>query len=199
MKPKDCAIELLAKDIPTVQIAAAVGVDPSYISQLKADPEVQARIAELQATSSSPNSKSQEFDELLDKAELLALEKIERSLHFATFGQALAAFRILNGARRRLAPEIAPETLATVTVTLTLPPKNLTPYILNTKSEIVEVEGRTLLSASPNQLNELLAAKTQTISPLQRASQMFENITIPEKRAARTWKNSQQMLQTLPS
>ena len=49
MTPKDYAVSLLAQGIPTSQVAAACGVDDSYISQLRADPEIQQKIAEARA------------------------------------------------------------------------------------------------------------------------------------------------------
>ena len=70
MTPKDYAISLLAQGIPTSQVAAACGVDDSYISQLKADPEVQQKIAEARAGHAVTDAK---FDDTLERAEALAL------------------------------------------------------------------------------------------------------------------------------
>jgi hypothetical protein len=189
MTPKEYAIQLLAKGIPTSQVAAAVGVDDSYVSQLKADPEVQQQIAALQATHSVADSN---FDDTLERAEALALEKIEKNMQFATLGQALAAFRVLNGARRRKDALITPDNITSVTVNLTLPANSIPQYITNSRSEIVEVEGKTMLSATPKTLDQILAARADDrglalpqTTAVEKAAQMLESIRLPARQAPR--------------
>jgi transcriptional regulator with XRE-family HTH domain len=175
MTPKEHAIQLLAQGIPTSQVAAAVGVSDSYISQLKSDEEVQRQIAERQAAHSIADSA---FDETLERAESLALEKIEKNLPFANMGQALAAFRVLNSARRRKDEVLQRDTAVSVTVNLTLPASSLPRYTTNQANEIIEVEGKTMLSASAKTLDQILAARageTQAALP---------QVTATEKAAA---------------
>jgi hypothetical protein len=158
MIDKQAVIRYLAQGIPTEQVAAAVGCDPSYISQLKADPDVQAQVAAQSAKSSVADAN---FDEAVAQAEELALERIKKSLPFANLGQSLAAFRVLNSARRRKdGPAVG--TAVTVNVTLTLPASALPRYVTNASNEIVEVEGRTLVSATPRSIDALVAQKTGT-------------------------------------
>jgi hypothetical protein len=154
---KDHAITLLAQGISTSQVAAAIGCDDSYISQLKADPEVQQKIAEMSATQTLADVN---FDSTLERAESLALEKIEKNLPFATLGQAMAAFRVLNGARRRKdGAAIAANAGTTINVNLTLPAAALPRYVTNAQSEIVEVEGKTMISATAKSIDQILAAR----------------------------------------
>lgn len=188
MTPKEHAINLLAQGIPTSQVAAAVGVSDSYISQLKADEEVQRQIAEKQAAHSIADSN---FDDTLERAESLALEKIEKNLPFANMGQALAAFRILNGARRRKDEVLQKDTALSVTVNLTLPANNIPRYITNQANEIIEVEGKTMLSASAKTLDQILAARageTQLALPqttvVEKAAQMLGSLAPMPRRAA---------------
>lgn len=157
---KDHAITLLAQGISTSQVAAALGCDDSYISQLKADPEVQQQIAERSAASTIADVK---FDDMLERAESLALEKIEKNLPFATLGQAMAAFRTLNSARRRKDGIASTgDGGLTVNVNLTLPANAMPRYVTNAQSEIVEVEGRTMISATPKTIDQILAARNGT-------------------------------------
>ncbi len=157
---KDHAITLLAQGIATSQVAAAIGCDDSYISQLKADPEVQQKIAEMSASQTLADVT---FDSTLERAESLALEKIEKNLPFATLGQAMAAFRALNGARRRKDGVVNPgSTGTTINVNLTLPAAALPRYVTNAQSEIVEVEGKTMISATPKTIDQILAARNGT-------------------------------------
>lgn len=171
---KEHAITLLAQGISTSQVAAAIGCDDSYISQLKADPEIQRQIAEMGATQTLADVT---FDSTLERAEMLALEKIEKNLPFATLGQAMAAFRTLNGARRRKdGVATVGDTGTTINVNLTLPANAMPRYITNAQSEIVEVDGKTMISATPKTIDEILAArnggatKLPTVTALEKAA-----------------------------
>lgn len=191
MTPKEHAIQLLAQGIPTSQVAAAVGVSDSYISQLKADEEVQRQIAERQAAHSIADSN---FDDTLERAESLALEKIEKNLPFANMGQALSAFRILNSARRRKDDLVQKDTAISVTVNLTLPANNIPRYITNSANEIIEVEGKTMISASAKTLDQILAARAGETQPalpqttaVEKAAQMLGSLApLPRRQAVKS-------------
>ena len=144
MTPKEQAVALLAQGLSTSQVAAACGVSDSYISQLKAEPETQEAISSAAASATMVDMA---FDSRLESAESLALERIEKTLSFANMGQALSAFRILNGARKRKDASLAPSQSVTVNVSLTLPAQASARYVINNSNEIVEVEGKTLIKA----------------------------------------------------
>lgn len=188
---KDHAITLLAQGIATSQVAAAIGCDDSYISQLKADPEVQQKIAEMGATQTLADVT---FDSTLERAEFLALEKIEKNLPFATLGQAMAAFRVLNGARRRKDGVINANTGGTtINVNLTLPAAALPRYVTNAQSEIVEVEGKTMISATPKTIDQILAArnggdtKLPAVTALEKAATRLGSLApLPTQKARRS-------------
>lgn len=189
---KDHAITLLAQGVPTSQVAAALGCDDSYISQLKADPEVQRQIAEGGAKTTLQDVK---FDDTLERAEMMALEKIEKNLPFATLGQAMAAFRTLNGARRRKdGIPVAGEGSVTVNVNLTLPASAMPRYVTNAQSEIIEVDGKTMISATPKTIDQILAARTSgtptklpTVTALEKAAtRLGALIPLPQVKARRS-------------
>lgn len=181
MTPKEHAILLLSQGISTSQVAATLGVDDSYISQLKADPDVQAKIAEAAAARTVEDVR---FDSKLEAAEMLALEKIEKNLPFANMGQALAAFKALNSARKRKDGPIGGDNVTNVQVNLTLPAHAIPQYVLNSKQEIVEVEGQTMVSATPKTLDSILAARAEgkalpKVTDIERAAALLENLHIP--------------------
>ena len=161
MDTRDQAIALLATGISTSQVAAACGVTDSYISQLKADPSAQAKILELQA---SQTIEDKRFDTALERAESLALDKIEKSLPFANIRQAIEAFRVLNTAKKRNDSVLPPPSLQGITVNLTLPATNVINYVVNNKNEIVEVAGAPMITANARALDELIAQKTADTS-----------------------------------
>lgn len=188
MTPRQQIIELLAQNIPTSQIAAAVGCTDSYVSQLRSDPEIQTELAKLGVEATA---KDVAFDKTLERAEELALSKIEKNLPFANMQQALAAFKILNGARKRKDAFTQIDMGATtINVNLTLPAHAIPKYTINAKAEIIEVEGQTMLSATAKSLdNILLSRAAQTaealnlpaITTLERAASMLGGLTQPKQ------------------
>lgn len=187
MSPKEYAISLLAQGISTSQVAAAVGVDDSYISQLRADPEVQQSIAVARSEHAVADT---QFDNTLERAESLALEKIEKNLPFANMGQALAAFRILNGARRRKDQFAQTEQHVSVTVSLTLPQATIPRYVTNSQNEIIEVEGQTMISATPKTLDQILAARADgallpKVTEVEKAANMLDMLKSTPRQAPR--------------
>jgi hypothetical protein len=183
---KDTIIDLLAQGVPTSQIALAVGCTDAYISQLKADPEVQEILADK---ASGRIKKDSAFDTKLETAEELALARIEAGLQFANLGQAVGAFRILNGAKRRKDAHATDNSSGTtINVTLTLPAAALPRYTLNGKNEIVDVEGKTMIAATPKSLENMLRDRAQLAvaveAPAEQAktSMLLGNLTVPARR-----------------
>jgi len=183
---KDTIIDLLAQGVPTSQIALAVGCTDAYISQLKADPEVQEVLADK---ASGRIKKDSAFDTKLETAEELALARIEAGLQFANLGQAVGAFRILNGAKRRKDAHAADNSSGTtINVTLTLPAAALPRYTLNGRNEIVDVEGKTMIAATPKSLETMLRERAQLAvaveAPAEQAktSMLLGNLTVPVRR-----------------
>ena len=178
---KEHIITLLSQGISATQVAAAAGVSESYVSQLKADPELSALIT-TQATDKL--EKSAVFDNTLERAELMALEKIEKNLPFANMGQAMAAFRILNSARKRSDAFAQQADQSTnITVNLTLPSAASAKYVVNNSNEIVEVDGQTMITATAKSLDSLLATRASTklqqpaATTLNRAAAMLTNLS----------------------
>lgn len=185
MTPKEQAIAMLAQGLSTSVVAQIVGVTESYISQLKNDEDVVAKLAATAPPAPALTAADLDFDSKLDTAESMALSRIEKGLPFANMGQALMAFRILNQARRRkeaVNPSAAQQQL-TLNVNLTLPARTLPEFVVNQQSEIVEVDGRTLVTTTPNALDGLLAARQNaklgtTVAPiLEKAAERLDGIT----------------------
>jgi transcriptional regulator with XRE-family HTH domain len=187
---KDQAVSLLIQGLSTSQVAAACGVSDSYISQLRQEPEIAASLA---AAGVELTIADLEFDSRLEKAESLALERIEKSIGFANMGQALSAFRILNTARKRQdsLPGTQQAGNVTVNVNLTLPAVASARYVTNSANEIVEVEGKTMISATAKSLDAILLARaggTTTVPALtgmEKAATMLDNMRPPVYRAPR--------------
>jgi len=177
---KEHIIALLSQGISTSQAAAACGVTDSYVSQLKADPELASVLA---GSAVETATRDIAFDNTLERAELMALEKIEKNLPFANMGQAMAAFRVLNSARKRKDAFATPVDQSTsITVNLTLPAAAAARYVVNSANEIVEVEGKTMITATAKSLDSMLASRAgaalvqPTATTLNRAANILANI-----------------------
>ena len=175
MTPKEQAIELLCKGISTTQVADAIGVDPSYISQLRQEEGVEERIAHALAATSIADV---EFDDRVQRAEDLALQQIEKRLPFANISQSMQAFKILNGAVKRKHQNLNPGAGAGVAVNIHLPASAVPRYTLNARNEIVDVEGKAMVAATVKSLDEVLAARAAG------NTKGLPNITDVEKAAA---------------
>ena len=129
---------------------------------------------------------SLQFDDDLETAENMALQKIKSNIAFANMGQAIAAFRILNTAQRRADPVVTSDAAVSVTVNLTLPQSAVPRYVTNANNEIIEVEGQTMLSATAKNLDQILAEKHGKVSTLpqttaaERAANILDKLSTPK-------------------
>lgn len=199
MANKDQIIELLAQGISPSQVATVVGVEDSYISQLLADEDFALQVAEKQQALTERDIR---FDETLQAAEAKALENIDRRLPLANLQQSLQAFKVLNTARHRKDSRIMPQNQgAGIVVAIQVPVTIAPTYVLNQKSEIVEVDGKTMVSASPKQLENLAAAKgitapnpsrAQPTQKLLEAQEVLQTMnTAPTRRLSKAVPDSQ--------
>ncbi len=177
------ALQLLAQNVAPSQVAAALGVTESAISQLLSQEDFSA---ELESVRVAATAEDLRYDERLDTAESDALANIEGKLRFANMQQSLQAFKILNTARRRKESRVAAQqTGGGVVVNITLPTAIVPQYVTNPKNEIIEVEGKTMVSASPTRMEEILVARNGGahkvaaigVTKVERAAQTLELVT----------------------
>lgn len=176
---KNQAIQLLAQNVPASQVAATLGVDASYISQLMADDEFAAEVNETKSRLEKESADAIRFDETLEKTEEVLLENISKRAPLANLAQSLAAFRVLNNARRRKERAThTGENNVAVAVNITMPVQVIPNYTLNTANEIVEVDGKTMVSATAATVDKMLQVKTGIDrSKNERAQEVITNIS----------------------
>lgn len=180
-------IRYASRGFKQVEIARAVGVDESYVSQIVNDPEYASQIEIAAVQETEKNSK---YDDKLDLVEETAMDVVQRKLSLATSMKdaLLVAQRVNMMKRRRDTAPATRQPQATV-VNLVLPQIAVSNYVMNAQSEIIEVEGRTMISAAPAQLENL--AKTV----LGREPKKQQEVVIPLPQDAR----AEVMLQQLES
>jgi hypothetical protein len=165
MAAKDLALQLLSQGLQASVVAATVGVQESYISQLMADEDFRS---ELESRHVQQSEQDVKYDDKLDRVEDQYLDRIEGKLHIANLQQSMQAFKILNGAKRRKDRGLANITPQTgVVVQINLPVSIAPRYITNQQNEIVEVEGQTMVSVSPKKLDALVQERKPAETPAQ--------------------------------
>lgn len=157
MAAKDQALQLLSQGLTVSQVAGILGVEDSYISQLMQNEDFSTAVV---AARQQASAEDLAYDEKLDKAEEVFLERIEEKSRLANLQQSMQAFKILNSAKRRKDRGVAPAagvhaTIVNITVPAAIAPR----FIMNQQSEIVEVEGQTMISATPKGLDTLVSAR----------------------------------------
>ena len=178
----------LARGVPPVQIARFLGITESYVSQIAADPEVKEQIRQA---ASAETDKIEKYDSSVDEAEETALSNIKRKLPLANLQQSLMAYKVLNAAKRRKdSRTINTGQIDAPLVQIILPSSApQVQYLTNSRSEIVEVEGKTMVAIHPDKLKELALQKLgREVTPPEgdaikaaRASEMLQTISAPKQ------------------
>jgi hypothetical protein len=154
MSSKPQILEMLCQGLSPVQVSTTLGVSESYISQLLDDEDFKVELEEKKVAAAQEDI---EYDNQIDRVEGTFLDRIESKAPLANLQQSLQAFSVLNKAKRRKDSAIirsAPQAGTIVNLQLNI---NLIPqYLTNGKNEIVEVEGKSMISASPRKLDEIL-------------------------------------------
>lgn len=147
---KERIIALLGNGVSPAIAASAVGCTESYISQLISDESVAARVSalrfdNLQAASDRDKKADVIEDELLDKLKLT----LPMMMRPAEIVRSLA---VVNALKRRASS--APETMHihNQVINLQLPQHTALRVSMSASREIVEVEGRTLVTMPASQL-----------------------------------------------
>lgn len=130
-------MKLLGNGVDQEVVATALGVSPSYISQLLSDPEFAKQVAELRLLNlESATDRDSKYDKLEDNF----LEKLENVAEYMTKPREIAAvLATLNKAvRRGVRPENAPQVKQDVVV-LNFPTVIQQTFVKNHVNQVVAV------------------------------------------------------------
>lgn len=193
---KQRALEMLALNMPQSAVAGRLGITEGAVSQLMADP---AFLEALESKRVQISEKDQAFDDKLEKAEEDALDRIAARVQFGNLRDSLSAFKVLNSARRRKDSQQHTPTNQGTAVLINMPVTLIPQFVINQKSEVVEVDGKTMLSASPAQMNKIMEERTGVVASLaqdnqKRAAAILEgavrSVVAPVKRQTRNLQTS---------
>lgn len=157
---------LLGTGLNIETVAAAVGCDQSYISQLMSNEEFAAEVVTLRAAALTAAT---DRDRSIDAVEDKLLGKLERyaDSHILDLNgdKLLRAFSIVNRAVRRGVPQNLPSAPVHQTAILNISKNVINNFVLNTTGEVVEVEGQTMVTMPAAALLSNLAAKQKLENP----------------------------------
>lgn len=144
------ALKLLGSGVPAENVALALGVTPSYISQLLSDEEFALQLVELRYNAMQKhNQRDANYDEIEDRL----LKQLETVLPLMMKPmEIIRSLQIINGAKRRGAS--SPESLTNkqTQVTLIMPTKILQVFSADINNQVVEVSGQELVTIDAKSL-----------------------------------------------
>lgn len=152
------ALELLGSGISPAQVASALGVTESHISQLLSNEEFASKVSQLRYEAlSKHNLRDAEYDSTEDAL----LDKLKNSIPLMTRPMEIVrALTAVNSAKRR--GQAAPEQIhGKVEITqVVLPAVLINKFIVNNKNQVVSIGERDLLTIqSGTLLKEVNAAQ----------------------------------------
>lgn len=155
MVDQERAKKLLGSGVPAEQVASVLGCEASYISQLMSQDEFREAVIALRVQNLTA---AQERDNTADSIEQQLLQKLQDSLDFIMKpGDILRAYSVVNNAKRRGAGAQQGQITNNVVVQLQLPVAIQQRFTTNTNGEVIEVDGRTMVTMPPAQLLQNLA------------------------------------------
>lgn len=168
---RDQIRDLLGQGLANEVVAAAVGCSASYITQLLADEEFNAEVTALRVTKLSRENKRDDRlgdleDKLIDNLEMAINNRMIHKPH-----DVLRSFQVINNAKRRgVTGGIGDQRLNGGVVNLTLPVVVVNSVTVKTNStnEVIEIDGKSLLTIAPEKLVAQL--KEQTGNETQQAT-----------------------------
>ena len=166
-------IKYLGAGIEPSKVAAAVGVDPSYISQLLADDDFRSQVTVLrfekleEATNRDSRLNTIE-DKLIDKTEKL----IDNPLSFTKPMETIKALQMVNGMKRRGAEVTDAGAAASPVVTLTLPASMLAKFTVDINNQVIKADDQTLVTLPSGSMERLInEANENSIDSLQQITE----------------------------
>lgn len=189
----------LSQGVPQEAVARALGIDPSYVSQLMAEEEFATEVQEARMVAAARDSG---VDHKIRQGEEAALDRVLAKLPMAGMKDALLVFKVLNAAKLRKDSMIPQAVQSTGTVVeIYLPGAMVPQYVQNKKSEIIEVNGKTMVSAGVKQLERMHLQKVGPTTSDERALEMMQLIGGPAdletQRARPVRKDLQELLAQL--
>jgi len=154
---KEQILSLLGTGLSQELVATAVGCTPSYITQLMSDEEFANQVSQKRILALQSHTKR---DAKLDDIEDTLIAALEKNLEMIYKPKDILNTLVRVNMMKRRGPAVQESTVVNNTVVnLTMPKKLVQHFTLNSKSEVIEVEGQTMVTMPAGQLLRKLAAE----------------------------------------
>lgn len=149
-------INYLAAGVSQSAAAEAVGVTPSYVSQLLEEDGVRGEIAGVRGETLNKQLKQ---DELVEQGEKAALEKMIAMLPYSrSLSETTKAFATLNAAKRKSIEALGRDNNNSgIAVTIVMPQAASVMMQVNVDNQVVEIAGKSIAPLPSAQLPGLAA------------------------------------------
>lgn len=151
-------LKLLGNGCLPVEAAKACGVDESYISQLKAEPDFVLQVNELVSQTFAHQSVID--TNYLEIEKNLSKKLLDLSQYMMNPDQVLRTLKFANEAKRKIPSAFNPESAGSMDalkpVMLVLPGAVINNFVLNPNNEIVAVDGKELTTLPSANLKPLV-------------------------------------------
>lgn len=173
------ALTLLGSGIPAESVAAALGVTPSRISQLMADPEFSEAVAKQRYDNlQEHNIRDSKYDSIEDKL----LENLESKLPLMLKpADILRAIQIINGAKRRGQSSPEQVTNQQTIVNLLLPSSVAAEFTVNVNNQVIKAGEKELITMPSSQLLNQVEEQTKLLPPQEDNTQCAESINTDQE------------------
>ena len=141
---QDRIVEMLGNGIPPANVAIALGCSESLVSQVLSQDGVSEQVTALRAARFAEFA---EHDTSIETAESKALKRLDSLIPFITKpAEAARVFGILNGAARKTGAAAGATASPSTVVQLNLPKAAQVSFTLTTDKQVIEVEGRSMVT-----------------------------------------------------
>ncbi len=153
--------ECLNKGFSNSQIASALGVTPSAVTQIIEEHNI---VKQPGAIYTSIDDKLNNVEELLVSKLESKLKSINSQLNEVQIGNLL---KTVNSCKRRSNPLEVPNGNINQIVQIRLPTYVVKNIIVNSQNELVEIDGKPLISLPANEVEKVFAEPNHEITPLE--------------------------------
>lgn len=158
MTTESFALELLGANVPQVQVASALGITESAVSQMMANSEFAAKVQKIRFDNAR---KFNERDNKYEQLEDAMLQKLSDSLpFFSKPHEIIQGLKAVNGAVRRGQASMDNQQMNKPVVQLNLPVAIIQKIVVSGRNEVVKAGEVELVTIDNKQL-EMLAAQRQ--------------------------------------
>lgn len=185
------ALKLLGDGFAPEQVASAIGVSPSRISQLLSDENFSQEVANLRYQNLAAHT---DRDSRYDKLEDKLLQKLEASLSMLFDPMKIAKLlQVINGAKRRGVSSQEQIQTAQTVVQLNMPTQIFQKFVTNVNNQVIQAGSQELITVQSGKMAELLAASRAP------ALNLLSDIMSPHQNSSQTGdQNVQNAISTTP-